>query len=108
MIKTALSIGFLGTILALTSCAPTAYVIGTSNPPINYTYAPGYNPPQVAYPDVPTDANTNIDNAATIQQEKAINEMHDSIAAHQAEQELYEAAEQQAILLQFNSMSYQQ
>lgn len=61
MIKTIFSLGLLGIILLLTSCIPTAVVVGTSYEPIHYTYAPGFNPPQVAYPDVPTDIGTSIE-----------------------------------------------
>lgn len=96
MLKATCSIGLLGTILILTGCAPTASVVGTNYQPINYTYAPGYNPPQVAYPDVPVDANTSIDSEAIIQQENAINTMNDSIVAAQMQNE---AAQQQTILL---------
>ncbi|MCW8409739.1 hypothetical protein OQJ13_12240 [Legionella sp. PATHC035] len=102
MLKTTGSISLLGTILILAGCAPTAYVVGTSNPPANYTFAPGYNPPQAAYPDVPLDANTSIDSPAIVQQEDAINAMNDSIAAAQQQNE---AAQQQAIQLQLNSMA---
>ncbi|KTD57999.1 hypothetical protein Lsai_1521 [Legionella sainthelensi] len=59
MIKIIFSGGLLGIMLSfLVGCAPTATVIGTSYVPINYTYAPGYNPPQVVYPDVSTDTDT--------------------------------------------------
>lgn len=59
MIKMIFSCGLLGIMLSsLVGCVPTATVIGTSYVPIHYTYAPGYNPPQVVYPDVPTDTDT--------------------------------------------------
>ncbi len=101
MIKVTCAISLLGTILFLTGCAPSASVVGTSNPPINYTYAPGYNPPQAAYPDVHLDANTSIDSDAIIQQENAINTMNDSIAATQQQNE---AGRQQAIQQQLNAL----
>ncbi|AWN73347.1 hypothetical protein LEAN103870_09765 [Legionella anisa] len=87
----------LGMILILTGCGqPSAYVVGTTYQPMHYTYAPGYNPPQVAYPDVPTDADTSIDSEAVIEQEHAINATNDSIAAQQQK----EAAQQQVIIQQ--------
>ncbi|HHF7367175.1 TPA: hypothetical protein ACPSKY_002301 [Legionella bozemanae] len=92
----------LGMILLLTGCGtPSAYVVGTTYEPIHYTYAPGYNPQQVAYPDVPVDANTSIDSEAVVEQENAINAMNDSIAAAQQQKE---AAQQQVIIQQFNAL----
>lgn len=99
MIIKKMLIGLLGIIL-LSACTPTASVIGISNTPIHYTYAPGYSPPQSIYP-VPTDANTNIDNSSTIEKEIIINEDHDSLAAEQKQKE---AAELQAIQRKLNSI----
>lgn len=101
MIKLTCTVSLLGTLLFLTGCAPSASVVGTSNPPINYTYAPGYNPPQAAYPDVQLDANTSIDSDAIIQQENTINAMNDSIAATQQQNE---AIRQQVIQQQLNAL----
>ncbi|KTD13648.1 hypothetical protein Lgra_0783 [Legionella gratiana] len=58
MIKMIISCSLFVIIPPLTSCVSTATVVGTSYVPIHYTYAPGYNPPQVLYPDVPTDIDT--------------------------------------------------
>ena len=102
MIKTTCSMCLLGTMLILNGCAPTSYVVGTSNPPANYTFTRGYNPPQAAYPDVPLDANTSIDSNAIVQQENAINAMNDSIAITQQQNA---AAQQQAIQQQMNIMA---
>ncbi|KTC89441.1 hypothetical protein OQJ18_09320 [Fluoribacter dumoffii] len=102
MLKAICSIGLLEMMLVLTGCAPTAYVVGTVNQPIKYTYAPGFNPPQAAYPDVPVDANTSIDTPAIVQQENAINEMNDTMAIVQQQNQ---AAQQQAIEQQLNAMT---
>ncbi|MCW8386763.1 hypothetical protein OQJ15_10630 [Fluoribacter dumoffii] len=98
MLKAICSIGLLEMMLVLTGCAPTAYVVGTVNQPIKYTYAP----PQAAYPDVPVDANTSIDTPAIVQQENAINEMNDTMAIVQQQNQ---AAQQQAIEQQLNAMT---
>lgn len=92
----------LGMMFLLTGCGtPSAYVVGTTYEPIHYTYAPGYNPPQVAYPDVPIDANTSLDSEAVVQQEEAINTMNDAVAVAQQQKE---AAQQQAIIQQLNAL----
>ncbi|KTD73893.1 hypothetical protein [Legionella tucsonensis] len=91
----------LGMILILTGCGqPSAYVVGTTYQPIHYTYAPGYNPPQVAYPDVPTDANTSLDSEAVIEQEHTINAINDSIAVRQQEEEVERQVIMQQIKIQ--------
>lgn len=100
MIKITYSIG-LSSLLLLSGCAPTASIVGTNYQPIHYTYAAGYNPPQVAYPDVPVDANTSLDSEAIVQQEYAINEMNDSIAAAQQQNE----ATQASVMLQLNTVT---
>ncbi|PWY54540.1 hypothetical protein DGG96_11580 [Legionella qingyii] len=101
MIKVTCTVSLLGMMFILIGCAPTAYVVGTTNQPIQYTYAPGYNPPQVAYPDVPVDANTSIDSAEVVQQEHKINAINDSIAIKEKQDE---AARRQAIQLQLNAL----
>ncbi|WP_454780271.1 hypothetical protein [Legionella sp. WA2022007384] len=101
MIKETRAVCLLGMTFILIGCAPTAYVVGTTNQPIQYTYAPGYNPPQVAYPDVPVDADTSIDSPEVIQQEQEINAINDALAIKEKQDE---AARQQAIQLQLNAL----
>ncbi|QMT59334.1 hypothetical protein [Legionella sp. PC997] len=101
MIKKPWIVSLLGIAFILTGCAPTAYVVGTTYQPIHYTYAPGYNPPQVAYPDVPVDADTSLDSPEIIQQETELNAINDALAIKEKEDE---AARQQAIQLQMNAL----
>ncbi len=56
--KTILSISLIGILFFSTSSVLAIPIVIILNPPRTCTYTPGYNPPQVAYPDVPTDADT--------------------------------------------------
>lgn len=69
MFKIIFSCGLFGITLSLIGCMPTATAVGTSNVPIHYTYTPGYEPPQVVYPDVATDTDENVDESMGFIQE---------------------------------------
>jgi hypothetical protein len=84
MIKTASSICLLGIILILTSCnTTTATAIGISNPPMQYTYAPGLSPPQVLYSTA-----TDSDNIPTMSDKERDERLAPAIDIPQLQQDI--------------------
>jgi hypothetical protein len=81
---------YLGTVLILTGCGPTATMVSTTNYPTSYKFAPGYNPPQTAYPEAQIDAVTTIDTPQRIEYERKVNAANDAAVVTEQQNEILE------------------